>query len=118
MLTVNAASKQEIEALHTLLIIKYPPIYADIWKVGVNVSLRISDLLNVKFSDCHLEERSMTLVEAKTGKTKVIRLNNVAINIIQQRKHQYPSDSWLFQVHCNRAKDKPVSRVSVSRVFK
>ena len=25
---------------------------------------------------------------------------------------------WLFQVDCNRAKDKPISRVSVSRAFK
>ncbi len=118
MHAVNAASKSEIDMVYALLTKKYPPIYADIWKVGVNVSLRISDLLNVKFSDCQLEERLLLLVESKTGKSKVIRLNNTALKIIQRRKHESPHDRWLFQVHCNRAKDKPISRVSVSRVFK
>ncbi|MDO9167642.1 MAG: tyrosine-type recombinase/integrase [Methylobacter sp.] len=35
-----------------------------------------------------------------------------------RRQQDHPADTWLFQVHSNRAKDKPVSRVSVSRVFK
>ncbi|MFZ2168944.1 MAG: tyrosine-type recombinase/integrase [Methylococcaceae bacterium] len=35
-----------------------------------------------------------------------------------RRQQDNPADTWLFQVHSNRAKDKPVSRVSVSRVFK
>ncbi len=118
MHTVHAASKPEIALVHTLLSKKYPPIYADIWKIGVNLSLRISDLLQVKFNDCQLDERLLKLVETKTGKAKVIRLNNAALKIIQQRRHSYPSDTWLFEVHCNRAKDKPISRISVSRVFK
>jgi len=86
--------------------------------VGVNLSLRISDLLKLKYSDLNLEERSLKLIEAKTGKQKLIRLNGAAIAIIEKRRQHYPSDVWLFQVHCNRAKDKPISRVSVSRVFK
>ena len=118
MHTVHAASKPEIDLVHTLLSKKYPLIYADIWKVGVNVSLRISDLLNLTFKQLNVEDRSLVLVETKTGKTKVIRLNNAALAIIQQRRLRYPSDIWLFQVHCNRAKDKPISRISVSRVFK
>lgn len=28
------------------------------------------------------------------------------------------TDTWLFQVHSNRAKEKPISRIYVSRVFK
>ncbi len=118
MRTVNAASKSEIDLIHTLLTQKYPALYADLWKIGVNVSLRISDLLQVKFSDCHLEQRLLTLVESKTGKPKSVRLNNTVIHIIQRRKQAHPTDVWLFQVHCNRAKDKPISRISVSRVFK
>jgi len=38
--------------------------------------------------------------------------------VIIRRQQENPGDTWLFQVHSNRAKDKPVSRVSVSRVFK
>jgi integrase len=118
MNSVNAATKTEIEMMHAVLNNKFGQLYADIWKVGVNLSLRISDLLRLKYSDLNLEERSLQLVEAKTGKQKLIRLNASAISIIEKRRQQYPSDTWLFQVHCNRASNKPVSRVSVSRVFK
>ena len=41
-----------------------------------------------------------------------------AILVIVRRQQENTADTWLFQVHSNRAKDKPVSRVSVSRVFK
>jgi site-specific recombinase XerD len=61
---------------------------------------------------------NFTLIESKTGKAKYIRLNQAAIDIIVKRKREQPSDVWLFQVHCNRAKNKPISRISVSRVFK
>ncbi len=118
MNTVNAATKTEIEMVHTLLRNKFGELYADVWKVGVNLSLRISDLLQLKYGDLNLEERSLKLVEAKTGKLKLIRLNPSVIAVVEKRRQQYPSDVWLFQVHCHRAKDKPISRVSVSRVFK
>jgi len=118
MNTVNAASKTQIEMMHAVLNNKFGALYADIWKVGVNLSLRISDLLTLKYSDLNLEERSLKLVEAKTGKLKVIRLNASAIAVIARRQQENPTQIWLFQVHSNRAKDKPISRVSVSRVFK
>ena len=118
MNTVNAATKTEIEMMHTLLRNKFGELYADVWKVGVNLSLRISDLLRLKYGDLNLEERSLKLVEAKTGKLKLIRLNPSVIAVVEKRRQQYPSDVWLFQVHSHRAKDKPISRVSVSRVFK
>ncbi len=118
MNVVNAATKEQIALVHSLLNNKFGRIYADIWKVGVNLSLRISDLLNLKYTDFNLQDRTLTLVESKTGKTKSIRLNQTAIDIITQRKKDHPSDVWLFQVRCNRAKDKPISRISVSRVFK
>jgi integrase len=79
MKSVDAASKTQIEMMHAVLNKKFGQLYADIWKVGVNLSLRISDLLALKYSDLNLEERSLKLVEAKTGKQKLIRLNATAI---------------------------------------
>lgn len=38
--------------------------------------------------------------------------------IIDRRRQAYPSDTWLFQVHCNRARNKPISRNAVSRALK
>ena len=118
MKTVDAASKAEVDMIHAVLHNKYPPLYADIWKVGCNLSLRISDLLALQYEQLNLEERRLTLTETKTGKAKTIRLNAPAIDIITRRRREQPNDVYLFQVHCNRAKDKPIGRISVSRVFK
>ncbi len=104
--------------LDHLLNKKYGQLYADIWKIGVNMSLRIGDLLSLSYADLHLEQRSLKITEAKTGKSKTIRLNTTAIAVISRRQHDNPNDVWLFQVHSNRAKDKPIGRASVSRVFK
>ena len=118
MIAVNAASKAEIDMIHSVLNKKYGQLYADVWKVGVNLSLRISDLLTLKYADLNLADRSLKLIEAKTGKQKTVRLNATAITVIARRKQEHSTDIWLFQVHSNRAKDKPIGRASVSRVFK
>jgi integrase len=118
MNTVNAVNKAQVDSLHSLLQTQYPPLYADIWKVGVNLSLRISDLLTLKYTDLNLASRSLTLIEAKTKKAKYIRLNTQALQVIERRRVQNPEDTYLFQVNCNRATSKPISRISVSRVFK
>ena len=118
MNTVDAVDKEQIHLIHSLLNNKFGGIYGDIWKVGVNLSLRISDLLNLKYTDFNFKDRTLNLTESKTGKAKSIRLNQAAVEIIIKRKQDHPSDVWLFQVHSNRAKNKPISRISVSRVFK
>ncbi len=100
-MTVNDASKSEIDMVHAALSKKYPDIYADIWKVGVNLSLRIGDLLKLKYTDFNLAERTLELTEEKTSKSKLIRLNNTAIGIIEARYKRYPTDIWLFQVQSN-----------------
>ena len=115
---VNAVTKDEVAMIHTALNNKFGQLYADIWKIGVNMALRIGDLLDLKYSDLNLIDRTLVLKESKTDKNKQIRLNDAALVIINRRRAEFPNDVWLFQVHSNRASDKPVSRVSVSRVFK
>jgi len=117
MNTVDGVSKLEVDMIHNLLTKQYPRIYGDLWKVGVNLSLRISDLLALTYDDLNITERTIKLTEAKTGKAKQIRLNQAALTVITQRRQDYPEDRWLFQVHSQRAKNKPISRTSVSRVF-
>src|SRR5664280_1955342 len=92
MNAVDAANKAEIAMIHAALNKKFGQLYADIWKVGVNLSLRISDLLTLKYADLNLEERSLKLIEAKTGKLKTIRLNSAAIRVIARRRQEHPSD--------------------------
>jgi len=95
MNTVEAASKAEVDMIHAALNKKYGQLYADIWKVGVNVSLRIGDLLALKYANLNLEERTLKLTEAKTGKLKCIRLNAPAITVIVRRQQEQPTDTWL-----------------------
>jgi integrase len=71
---VLAASKKDIDTIHNYLKKESSTIYADIWKIGVNLSLRIGDLLKIKFSDLNLTDRTLVLTEEKTGKSKTIRL--------------------------------------------
>lgn len=93
MNTVNAASKSEIDLIHALLNKKYGQLYADIWKIGVNLSLRISDLLTLEYAQLNLAERSLQLTEQKTGKQKLIRLNSAAIAVIERRRKEHPVDA-------------------------
>ena len=118
MNVVDAISPAEIGMVSMLLLKRYGQLYADIWKVGLNLSLRISDLLSLKYEQLDLEGRSLQLIERKTGKPKAIRLNQAALEVIHRRRQNHPGDVWLFQVHCNRAKNKPISRISVSKALK
>lgn len=117
MKNVNVADKNQIAMIHTLLKKNAGDLYADIWKIGLNLSLRIGDLLKLKYADLDLEKRELRLTETKTGKTKCIRLNPAAVEAILRRLKHHP-DVYLFQVNCSRAKNKPISRVAVSKAFK
>jgi integrase len=119
MIEVEAVkTKEEIATVEFNLRKYHGQIYADIWKVGLNLSLRISDLLAIRYADLDMERREFTLIEGKTGKKRSVRLNDTALRIINRRRKEWPEDIYLFQVHSNRAKGKPVSRNSVSRAFK
>ncbi len=118
MKTVDAISKSDCDLVHALLLKRFNVIYADTWKIGINLSLRIGDLLSLKFLDIDLKNNNIKLVESKTGKFKQIRINSAANIVIAQRLANNPTDVYLFQVNSNRAKNAPISRVSVSRVFK
>lgn len=119
MKTVEAVkTKQDIERVEVLLRKHRGDLYGDLWRIGVNMSLRISDLLQIKYEDLNLKKRLFETTEGKTGKKRAIRLNETAIKIIQKRRKLYPTDTYLFEVHSNRAKGRPISRVSVARIFK
>ena len=96
-------------------------IYSDVWKFGLNTAMRIQDLLAIEYSKLDLDKKEYSLIEMKTNKTRTITLNNGALAVINRRREQYPDDKFLFQSHSHKLKrnvKKPVSRVTVSRVFK
>lgn len=92
--------------------------YKDIWELGINAALRITDLLSIKYDDVAGAE-VLEMVEGKTKKKRSIKLNSKAQEIIARRRTENPDDEWLFQAKGNRAKSarKPVDRSTVARKF-
>jgi len=93
-------------------------IYRDIWQLGLNLALRISDLLNLTYDEFAGGE-TITVIEQKTGKSRTIKLNEKVQTIVKQRLLNNPNDMYLFQSVGNRAKklQKPLSRETVARKF-
>ena len=94
-------------------------IYLDVWKLGVNVALRISDLLNMKYEQ--VINNQYKLIEGKTGKHRLLTLNKAAMKIINARRELYPNDVYIFQSHSHKLRRgavQPVNRATVTRVFK
>ena len=99
-------------------------IYADLWKIGVNTALRISDLLSLTMDDVRAlttDQPALNIIEQKTGKPRRIVVNQTALEVMQRRSAEHPGDVWLFQSGAvnrdRRGPPKPVNRRSVSRVF-
>jgi integrase len=99
-------------------------IYLDIWKLGLNTFLRISDVLALTMAEVRQispDQPELKLIEKKTGKPRTIALNATALEILQRRLADYPKDVWLFQSesprHTKRNGPQPINRRSVGRVF-
>jgi integrase len=112
-------SKRKIALVHTLLKKHGNRDYADIFKLGINVAFRITDLLSVEYKQIKLERNELTVIEGKTGKKRTVALNTAALAVIVQRRKDYPNDKYLFQSHSRRGKTakKPIDRSSVWRKF-
>ena len=117
----TAEQRQQVEA-HLL---DYGQVYLDIWKLGINSFLRISDVLSLTMADVRqiaLESDNPTLklIEGKTSKTRTIALNKTAFGIMKRRLDDFPDDVWLFQSPSprhRRDKPQPYSRKQIHLVF-
>jgi len=127
---VNAVDKAQAVQIEKVLRRNGQETYADVWRLNLNMALRISDLLALTFDDVkgnvlRLNEQKTARKAkgdqpAKSGKAKTIEINDVARSIIEKRRQAYPDDVFLFQSKSNRVKGaaKPVTREAVSRAFK
>jgi len=120
MAEVHAVKKLDaIKLIGHLLEVRCSKQMSDVWSVGLNLALRISDLLSVKFSD--IENDRLVLRESKTGKVASIVLNKKAQEVIERIRTEYPEHEYLFQSYRNRQsinkQAKPLSRRSVAKAF-
>jgi len=92
---------------------------ADIWNIGINLALRISDLLAIRFE--YINDGRSLLREKKTGKQANIPLNPKADKIITRIRGEYPEHVYLFQSHRSRQslnrEPRALSRRAVGKAF-
>lgn len=89
--------------------------------IGVLTALRISDLLQLRFSQFE-ESDILTITERKTGKTRRIKINpdlKALVTRIKKKMEPVKSDQLIF---LNRYGTKPIDRswinVTLKRIFK
>lgn len=108
-----------IKLISHLLEIRCSKQMSDIWNIGLNLALRISDLLSIKFSD--IQSDRLVIKESKTGKLANIKLNSKVIKYIRRIQQEHPMHIYLFQSYRNQqainAMPKPLSRRSVTKAF-
>lgn len=109
----------KVKLISHLLERRYSKQMSDIWNIGLNLALRISDLLSIKFEDIHQDR--LIIKEAKTRKIANIQLNQKTLTTIKQIQAEHPSHVYLFQSYRNQQSlnkaPKPLSRRAVSEAF-
>lgn len=80
-----------------------------LFKIGINSSLRISDILPLKRED--FDGDHVRLYEKKTGKYKEIRINKAARQAIEELA---PASGYLFP---SRKGDKPITATQAWRIL-
>jgi integrase len=122
---LNMAEVEAIKGLDSvklishLLEIRCSKQMSDVWSIGLNLALRISDLLSIKFSD--IQDDRLVIKESKTGKLANIKLNSKVTKCIERIHEEHPMHIYLFQSYRSQqsinATPKPLSRRSVTRAF-
>jgi integrase len=120
MNAVDAITDENTLKLVPILLKKhYGQQFQDVWVVGVNLALRISDLLSIRYSD--INNGRLRIKESKTNKSVDIPLNEKAAAVVEVIMNKYPDDEYLFQSRSSRnlsGRVKPLSRQSISAAFK
>lgn len=93
-----------------------------IFVVGINVGLRASDLLALKAKDVYSSNgkdihREIALVEKKTSKKRVIRLNDASVDALNVLcdEYKFEPEDCLFK---SRKGNGPISVRSLNRLVK
>ncbi|WP_017446213.1 tyrosine-type recombinase/integrase [Gayadomonas joobiniege] len=120
MSEVQAVKSEEmIRLISHLLEIRTSRQMSDVWNIGINLALRISDLLSIKFSD--ICDDRLVIKESKTGKLANIQLNAKTITRINTIKQQHPDHIYVFQSYRNKQAlnncPRPITRRAVSMAF-
>jgi len=100
-------SKSQIEAMKKVLNSRDKLLFT----LGINMGLRISDLLKLKVSDV---TEDITITEKKTNKRRTITLNDSAKKAICDYIKGLSPDQYLFK---SRKGNEPIDRIQAYRIL-
>ena len=118
MNAVEAVSRDEIALVERKFRVNNWHSTADLWKIGINLALRISDLLSLTYDQ--VVDDVLVIREGKTQKQRRIVINKTAREVIDRRRKENPDHIYLFQATGNRTKSlppKPISRQVITKYF-
>lgn len=86
---------------------------------GINVGLRISDIIKLRVKDICNEnftvKSHLTIIEDKTNKVKRFKLNSMLTEELEQYVKNMSPDDYLFK--SRKGSNKPISRVQAYRIL-
>lgn len=92
--------------------------------MGMNTSLRISDILQLRWKDVYNFKKSrykkhITLIEQKTGKANVVALNAAIIEALErQRRKEKDFEETIFLFKSRKGENQPITRVRAYTIIK
>ena len=107
--------KKKIEAMKTLLKAKNEKYYL-MFRIGINVGLRVSDILELKVGDVRNKDH-VTINEKKTDKTKRFLIPTALCKELASyiKKNNMEDDEYLIQ--SRKGNNKPITRIQAYRVL-
>lgn len=120
MATVDAIKNPDtIKLISHLLEVRFSKQMSQVWNIGLNLALRISDLLAIRFTD--IDGDRLIIKEGKTGKQANIKLNVKTQLLINQIQLDHPEHIYLFQSYRNQQAinsiPRPLTRRAVANAF-
>jgi integrase len=117
MKEVEAVKKiEQVNAITFLLEKHHSSQFSDIWNLGINLALRITDLLSITKDQVNLERGTISIIEDKTNKSATIKLNHKALEIVTRLM---TNKVFLFESTSRNVNTvKHLSRQAVAQAFK
>ena len=115
-------TQEEIKKIENLILKHCGTQMRDVWRLGVQLGLRIDELLQIKFE--HIVNNNLsrlTVIKTRNNESLTTNLSPVAVEVVSNIRKEYPTDTYVFQSRNSRNRankePKPISRRAVVKAF-